>query len=86
MAWEMCPFDHGSAVSWLGVLPLHLFNKHFHPQLGPIALVTSKQDPSRAAGGARAISEAIDRIGLLGSRYLRRRLQSKEKQPMPGQP
>ncbi|KAM7148857.1 katanin-interacting protein isoform 1-T1 [Molossus nigricans] len=34
----------------------------------PITEVTSAQEPSRAAGGARAVSEAIDRIGLLGSR------------------
>nr|XP_030727438.1 protein KIAA0556 homolog isoform X4 [Globicephala melas] len=30
---------------------------------------TSSQEQSRAAGGARAVSEAIDRIGLLGSRH-----------------
>ncbi|XP_012587473.1 PREDICTED: uncharacterized protein KIAA0556 homolog isoform X2 [Condylura cristata] len=29
---------------------------------------TSTQEPARAAGGARAVSEAIDRISLLGSR------------------
>ncbi|XP_016071721.1 PREDICTED: uncharacterized protein KIAA0556 homolog [Miniopterus natalensis] len=34
----------------------------------PITVVTSTQEPPRAAGGARAVSEAIDRIGLLGSR------------------
>ena len=33
---------------------------------------TIPQEPSRAAEGARAVSEAIDRIGLLGSRYLPR--------------
>ncbi|KAI5939981.1 Katanin-interacting protein [Manis javanica] len=52
------------AKSWTNLLK----EKKETPELGPIALVTSKQDPSRAAGGARAISEAIDRIGLLGSR------------------
>nr|KAF6489779.1 hypothetical protein HJG59_007249 [Molossus molossus] len=38
------------------------------PEQLPITEVTSAQEPSRAAGGARAVSEAIDRIGLLGSR------------------
>nr|XP_025866845.1 protein KIAA0556 homolog isoform X1 [Vulpes vulpes] len=35
---------------------------------------TSPQEPARAAGGARAVSEAIDRIGLLGSRQQQRLL------------
>nr|CAI9709088.1 unnamed protein product [Rangifer tarandus platyrhynchus] len=37
-------------------------------ELPPITTATSTQEPARAAGGARAVSEAIDRIGLLGSR------------------
>lgn len=43
-------------------------NKLFRPQRLPITVATSAPEPSRAAGGARAVSEAIDRIGLLGSR------------------
>uniref|UniRef100_A0A8D1SMD6 KATNIP domain-containing protein n=1 Tax=Sus scrofa TaxID=9823 RepID=A0A8D1SMD6_PIG len=43
------------------------------PQPPPITVATSTQEPARAAEGARAVSEAMDRIGLLGSRYLSRR-------------
>ncbi|KAK2493665.1 hypothetical protein MC885_014564, partial [Smutsia gigantea] len=45
-----------------------LKEKEETPEQRPITLVTSMQEPSRAAGGARAVSEAIDRIGLLGNR------------------
>uniref|UniRef100_A0A8C8YJ50 Katanin interacting protein n=1 Tax=Prolemur simus TaxID=1328070 RepID=A0A8C8YJ50_PROSS len=37
-------------------------------ELLPIATATTPQEPSRAAGGDKAIDQAIDRIGLLGSR------------------
>uniref|UniRef100_A0A4W2GLV3 Katanin interacting protein n=1 Tax=Bos indicus x Bos taurus TaxID=30522 RepID=A0A4W2GLV3_BOBOX len=50
------------AKSWTSLL------KEETPELPPITTVTSTQEPARAAGGARAVSEAIDRIGLLGSR------------------
>nr|XP_019610228.1 PREDICTED: protein KIAA0556 homolog isoform X1 [Rhinolophus sinicus] len=42
--------------------------KEESPERLPITVATSAPEPSRAAGGARAVSEAIDRIGLLGSR------------------
>ncbi|XP_054549757.1 katanin-interacting protein isoform X3 [Talpa occidentalis] len=38
------------------------------PEQLPVTTLTSTQEPARAAGGARAVSEAIDRISLLGSR------------------
>ncbi|KAB0383108.1 hypothetical protein FD755_005025, partial [Muntiacus reevesi] len=50
------------AKSWTSLL------KEETPELPPITTATSTQEPARAAGGARAVSEAIDRIGLLGSR------------------
>uniref|UniRef100_A0A4W2C8H5 Katanin interacting protein n=1 Tax=Bos indicus x Bos taurus TaxID=30522 RepID=A0A4W2C8H5_BOBOX len=50
------------AKSWTSLL------KEEAPELPPITTVTSTQEPARAAGGARAVSEAINRIGLLGSR------------------
>lgn len=69
--WLCCVLGHECFLR-------HLFNMLFHRQLLPITVVTSlPPEPSRAAGGARAVSEAIDRIGLLGSRYLSRRLQNK---------
>uniref|UniRef100_G1RLK3 Katanin interacting protein n=1 Tax=Nomascus leucogenys TaxID=61853 RepID=G1RLK3_NOMLE len=37
-------------------------------ELLPITTATTTQEPARAAGGARAINQAMDRIGLLGSR------------------
>ncbi|XP_037669885.1 LOW QUALITY PROTEIN: katanin-interacting protein [Choloepus didactylus] len=37
-------------------------------ELLPVTPVTTREEPPRAAGGARAVSEAIDQIGLLGSR------------------
>ncbi|XP_077841776.1 katanin-interacting protein isoform X5 [Macaca mulatta] len=37
-------------------------------QLLPITTATTTQEPAGAAGGARAINQAMDRIGLLGSR------------------
>ncbi|XP_039741497.1 katanin-interacting protein [Pteropus medius] len=53
------------AKSWTSLLQ----EKDESPELLPITVVTSlPPEPSRAAGGARAVSEAIDRIGLLGSR------------------
>ncbi|XP_053527604.1 katanin-interacting protein isoform X2 [Artibeus jamaicensis] len=52
------------AKSWTSLLK----EEEESPEWRPIAMVTSTQEPSRAAGGARAVSEAIDRIGLLGSR------------------
>ncbi|XP_045705036.1 katanin-interacting protein isoform X3 [Phyllostomus hastatus] len=52
------------AKSWTSLLT----EERESPEEPPIAVVTSTQEPSRAAGGARAVSEAIDRIGLLGSR------------------
>ncbi|KAM5330805.1 katanin-interacting protein isoform 2-T2 [Glossophaga mutica] len=52
------------AKSWTSLLK----EEEESPEWRPIAVVTSVQEPSRAAGGARAVSEAIDRIGLLGSR------------------
>ncbi|XP_054438757.1 katanin-interacting protein [Pteronotus mesoamericanus] len=52
------------AKSWTSLLK----EKEESPELLPITVMTSTQEPSRAAGGARAVSEAIDRIGLLGSR------------------
>ncbi|XP_045051269.2 katanin-interacting protein isoform X3 [Desmodus rotundus] len=52
------------AKSWTSLLK----EEEESPEQGPITVVTSMQEPSRAAGGARAVSEAIDRIGLLGSR------------------
>ncbi|XP_043770505.1 katanin-interacting protein isoform X2 [Cervus elaphus] len=50
------------AKSWTSLL------KEGTPELPPITTATSTEEPARAAGGARAVSEAIDRIGLLGSR------------------
>ncbi|XP_040114327.1 katanin-interacting protein isoform X2 [Oryx dammah] len=50
------------AKSWTSLL------KEETSELPPITTATSTQEPARAAGGARAVSEAIDRIGLLGSR------------------
>ncbi|XP_033073804.1 protein KIAA0556 homolog isoform X5 [Trachypithecus francoisi] len=37
-------------------------------ELLPITTATTTQEPAGAAGGARAINQAMDRIGLLGSR------------------
>ncbi|KAM8779603.1 katanin-interacting protein [Rhynchonycteris naso] len=51
------------ATSWASLL-----QGEESPEPLPITVVTSVQEPARAAGGARAVSEAIDRIGLLGSR------------------
>ncbi|XP_066239210.1 katanin-interacting protein isoform X3 [Saccopteryx leptura] len=51
------------AASWASLL-----QEEESPEPLPISVVTSVQEPARAAGGARAVSEAIDRIGLLGSR------------------
>uniref|UniRef100_A0A8D1YYQ8 KATNIP domain-containing protein n=1 Tax=Sus scrofa TaxID=9823 RepID=A0A8D1YYQ8_PIG len=45
------------------------------PQPPPITVATSTQEPARAAEGARAVSEAMDRIGLLGSRQQQKLLQ-----------
>ena len=83
-----CPFDHGSAVAWARRVASDICLMSFciPPQLPPITTVTSTQEPARAAGGARAVSEAIDRIGLLGSRYLSKRLQNENKQPIVMQP
>ncbi|XP_072798923.1 katanin-interacting protein isoform X1 [Vicugna pacos] len=50
------------AKSWASLL------KEETPELPPISAAMSTQELSQAAGGARAVSEAIDRIGLLGSR------------------
>ncbi|XP_047570336.1 katanin-interacting protein isoform X1 [Lutra lutra] len=61
-----------AAKPWTSLLK----GKEESPEL-PTALATSStspQEPSRAAGGARAVSEAIDRIGLLGSRQQQRLL------------
>ena len=79
-----CPFDHGSAVAWARRVASDICLMRFCilPQLPPITTATSTQEPARAAGGARAVSEAIDRIGLLGSRYLSKRLQNENKQPI----
>uniref|UniRef100_A0A8D1DEV6 KATNIP domain-containing protein n=1 Tax=Sus scrofa TaxID=9823 RepID=A0A8D1DEV6_PIG len=55
------------AKSWTSLL------KEETPEPPPITVATSTQEPARAAEGARAVSEAMDRIGLLGSRYLSRR-------------
>nr|XP_023471850.1 protein KIAA0556 homolog isoform X4 [Equus caballus] len=52
------------AKSWTSLLK----EKEETPELLPITVATSTQEPSRAAGGARAVSEAMDRICLLGSR------------------
>ncbi|KAM5197959.1 katanin-interacting protein isoform 4-T4 [Hipposideros larvatus] len=41
----------------------------------PITVATSAPEPSRAAGGALAVSDAIDRIGLLGSRQQKKLLE-----------
>ncbi|XP_057605961.1 katanin-interacting protein isoform X2 [Hippopotamus amphibius kiboko] len=57
------------AKSWTTLL------KEENPELPPITTATSMQEPARAAGGARAVSEAIDRIGLLGSRQQQKLLQ-----------
>ncbi|XP_045398806.1 katanin-interacting protein isoform X6 [Lemur catta] len=45
-----------------------LKEKEETPELLPIATATTPQEPSRAAGGDKAIDQAIDRIGLVGSR------------------
>ncbi|XP_014650074.1 PREDICTED: uncharacterized protein KIAA0556 homolog isoform X2 [Ceratotherium simum simum] len=58
------------AKSWTSLLK----EKEETPELLRITVATSAQEPSRAAGGARAVSEAIDRIGLLGSRQQQRLL------------
>ncbi|XP_035922111.2 katanin-interacting protein isoform X1 [Halichoerus grypus] len=58
-----------AAKSWTSLLK----GKEESPEL-PTAGATSLQEPSGAAGGARAVSEAIDRIGLLGSRQQQRLL------------
>ncbi|XP_045428482.1 katanin-interacting protein isoform X3 [Pipistrellus kuhlii] len=41
----------------------------------PITMETSTEEPSQAAGGARAVSAAIDRIGLLGNRQQQKLLE-----------
>lgn len=87
MACEVCPFDRGSAVSWArrDASDICLISFSILPQLPSITVATStatsSQEQSRAAGGARAVSEAIDRISLLGSRYLSRQLQNKNSNP-----
>uniref|UniRef100_H0XE98 Katanin interacting protein n=2 Tax=Otolemur garnettii TaxID=30611 RepID=H0XE98_OTOGA len=43
-------------------------------ELLPITTATTTPEPSRAAGGDKAIDQAIDRIGLLGSRQQQRLL------------
>ncbi|XP_023048706.1 protein KIAA0556 homolog isoform X7 [Piliocolobus tephrosceles] len=43
-------------------------------ELLPITTATTTQEPAGAAGGARAINQAMDRIGLLGSRQQRKLL------------
>ncbi|XP_071067322.1 katanin-interacting protein isoform X4 [Dasypus novemcinctus] len=42
----------------------------------PITPATTTQEPSGTAGGARAINEAMDRIGLLGSRQQQKLLKA----------
>ncbi|XP_004397321.1 PREDICTED: uncharacterized protein KIAA0556 homolog [Odobenus rosmarus divergens] len=65
-----------AAKSWTSLLK----RKEGSPELPTAAAATSTtsmaspQEPSGAAGGARAVSEAIDRIGLLGSRQQQRLL------------
>ncbi|XP_070269528.1 katanin-interacting protein isoform X4 [Myotis yumanensis] len=41
----------------------------------PVTMETNTEEPSQAAGGARAVSAAIDRIGLLGSRQQQKLLE-----------
>uniref|UniRef100_A0A8D1UC72 KATNIP domain-containing protein n=1 Tax=Sus scrofa TaxID=9823 RepID=A0A8D1UC72_PIG len=57
------------AKSWTSLL------KEETPEPPPITVATSTQEPARAAEGARAVSEAMDRIGLLGSRQQQKLLQ-----------
>ncbi|XP_034526111.1 protein KIAA0556 homolog isoform X4 [Ailuropoda melanoleuca] len=64
-----------AAKSWTSLLK----GKEESPELPPpvatsATSTTSPQEPSRAAEGARAVNEAIDRIGLLGSRQQQRLL------------
>ena len=79
MAWALCPFAYGSAVAGAKRVTsdISLTSCAILPQPPPITVATSTQEPARAAEGARAVSEAMDRIGLLGSRYLSRRPQNK---------
>uniref|UniRef100_A0A8C9PN00 Katanin interacting protein n=1 Tax=Spermophilus dauricus TaxID=99837 RepID=A0A8C9PN00_SPEDA len=63
-----CAFDSGR-WSRPGVLRGRLLMDCFPPQLPPKALVTSSPEPPGTAAGARAVDQAIDRIGLWGSRY-----------------
>ncbi|XP_036159031.1 katanin-interacting protein isoform X3 [Myotis myotis] len=50
-------------------------NEAINKQLLPITMETNTEEPSQAAGGARAVSAAIDRIGLLGSRQQQKLLE-----------
>ncbi|XP_009194467.2 protein KIAA0556 homolog isoform X6 [Papio anubis] len=52
------------AKPWTSLLE----EKEETPELLPITTATTTQEPAGAAGGARAINQAMDRIGLLGSR------------------
>ncbi|XP_047389594.1 katanin-interacting protein isoform X3 [Sciurus carolinensis] len=52
------------AKPWSSLLPA----KDEASELPPKALVTTSPEPPRTAGGARAVSHAIDRIGLWGCR------------------
>ncbi|XP_027965645.1 protein KIAA0556 homolog isoform X4 [Eumetopias jubatus] len=68
--------EEPAAKLWTSLLK----RKEGSPELPTAAAATSTtsmaspQEPSGAAGGARAVSEAIDRIGLLGSRQQQRLL------------
>uniref|UniRef100_A0A8C3WPP8 Katanin interacting protein n=1 Tax=Catagonus wagneri TaxID=51154 RepID=A0A8C3WPP8_9CETA len=57
------------AKSWTSLL------KEETPEPPSITVATSTEEPARAAEGARAVSEAIDRIGLLGSRQQQKLLE-----------
>ncbi|XP_059548446.1 katanin-interacting protein isoform X3 [Myotis daubentonii] len=59
------------AKPWTGLLKA----QEESPELLPITMETNTEEPSQAAGGARAVSAAIDRIGLLGSRQQQKLLE-----------